>query len=83
MIKYAFATIYFEKTDQIENFSFHNRPSVFKMVEYTKKVTKSNHKKSPVILNPKSPQSPDFTIKKEPNIFDSQEHETGFELWYH
>ena len=37
MIKYAFATIYFEKTDQIENFFFHNHPSVFKMVEYTKK----------------------------------------------
>ena len=79
MIKYAFATIYFEKTDQIENFSFHNHPSVFKMIEYTKKVTKSNHKTSPVILFPKSPQSPDFTIKKEPKTFDSQEHETGFE----
>ena len=54
----------FEKTDQIENFSFHNHPSVFKMVEYTKKVTESNHKTSLVILFPKSPQSPNFTIKK-------------------
>ena len=56
--------LFFEKSAQIENFSFHNRPNIFKMVEYTKKVTESNHKTSLVILFPKSPQSPNFTIKK-------------------
>ena len=71
--------LFLKNQSRLKTFPFLFFQTVFKNIEYRKKVTTSNHKTSPVILIPESPQSPDFTIKKEPNIFDSQERETGIE----
>ena len=55
-----------KKLTRLKTFPFIIIQVYSKWLNTPKKVTKSNHKTSPVILFPKSPQSPDFTIKKGP-----------------
>ena len=53
-----------KKLTRLKTFPFIIIQVYSKWLNTPKKVTKSKHKTSPVILFPKSPQIPDFTIKK-------------------